>query len=67
MLTVIEMANLVVFQSFNPSELQYSEAARPKERKKNFMLNLDLSRIRSEYLGQYSANQMLHFNQYIPH
>ena len=58
---VIEMTNVVAFQPFSPSKLQQSivnaEAARPLERKKNFMLNLNLSRIRSEYPGRYSANQ----------
>ena len=55
MLMVIEMANVVAFQPFSSSKLQYSivsvEAARPYEKRKKFMLDLNLSRIRSKYPG----------------
>ena len=61
---VIDVANVVAFQPFSPSKLEYSErcceALREKE---NSMLNLHLSRIRMNNLDGIQQIKMLHFNE----
>ena len=60
MLMVSDMADFVLpfsLLALLNFEIVSAEAGKPQERMKDFVLNLNLSRIRSEYPGRCSSNQ----------